>query len=715
MTNLNVSIAGHAVTPTNPSGNSYTATYTLTNSDAEGIVPFSIQFKDIAGNTGATVNTTTDTKTVTFDRTIPAITVLTFTSNNANNTIAKAGNVVTLNITTSEAIDIPTVTIAGHSVTVTTISATNHTAAYTMIASDTEGLIAFTIDIKDLAGNAGNQVTTASTGVTFVKNISNLTTVTIASNNVNNTLAKTTNNVTLNFTAAATISEVIVTIAGHTVTATNTNGNSYTASYQMASTDTEGVIPFTIQYKDNVGDPVPQVTASTDGKTVTFDKTAPTLTVATIASNNATSTLAKTGNTVTLNFTASESITNIGVTIAGHAVTANSLGANNYNATYVMTNTDTEGIIPFAIQFKDLAGNTATTVSTSTDSKTVTFDRTLPTLSNVTFASNNSNTKIAREGDVVTLNFTSSEAIGTPTVTIAGHSVTGISVGTNSYRATYTMVTADAEGLIPFTINFTDLAGNAGTQVSTASSTVTFKHNTPKLKVYVETPTCPGKANGKISISTDMSTYTYNLTITGNSVNLVLTNQTITASTNWERSDFAAGTYQVTVSIPSISFTETYGVVVKEISAITAKREEADKTVSYTVSGSNEYTVTVNGISRTYITGTAETSKIEIDASLLQGTNVVSIETNSDCQGIVQDNFSLSPSVMVHPNPTSDIIYIENVTKGLIQVYTNSGALLIEKNAENTKSINLKGYSAGMYLVKITQGTSVETFKVILK
>ncbi|MEL1240950.1 rhamnogalacturonan lyase family protein [Flavobacterium flavipallidum] len=710
-----VTIAGHNVTATNASGNNYTATYVLTNTDSEGIIPFNIQFSDVVGNAGTAVSTTTDAKTVTFDRTAPTLSAVTFTSNNANNAVAKTGSIVTINFTASEAISSPTVTIAGHSVTTSNTSGNNYSAAYTMTTSDTEGTIPFTIDVADLAGNTAAQVTTAASTINFTKNITSLTTVTIASNNTTPTVAKTGDIVTLNFTASTTISNVIVSIAGHSVTATNVSGNSYIATFTMTSTDSEGVIPFSITFKDAAGDAMPTVSASTDGKTVIFDKTNPTLSTVTIVSNNATTTLAKTANVVTLNFTASESISVTSVSTAGHTITASNTSGNNYSTSYTMTSSDSEGIVPFAIQFKDLAGNIGTTVSTTTDTKTVTFDRTLPTLSMVTFVSNNTNTKIAKEGDVVTLNFTASEAISLPTITIAGHAVSATNISGNNYKATYTMVAADAEGVIPFTINFADLAGNAGTQVSTASSTVTFKHTTPKMKVYVETPTCPGKANGKIIIGSDLNNYTYNLTITGNGINIALTNQTITSTINWERSDFAAGTYLVTIAIPSISFQESYNVVVKELSTISAKRDTTDKTVSYTVSGSNEYTVTVNGVSNTYITGTTDSASIQIDGSLLQANNTVVIATDSECQGAVQDIFAMSPSITIQPNPTSDIVYIQGVSKGLIQVYSNNGALLQEANAEKTNSINLRGYATGLYLIKITQGTTVETFKVILK
>lgn len=715
ITSIQTSIAGQSVTTTDLGNNNYSAAYQLISTDTEGVIPFAIQFKDLAGNTGTTVSATTDAKTVTFDKTAPTLTAVTFTSNSTNNAIAKTGSIVTLNFTASEAIETPVVTIAGQSATVTAVSSTNYTASYTMAASDTEGNIPFTINFSDLAANTGTQVTTAAIGVTYYKNTSTLSAVTIASNNATTTLAKTGDIVTLNFTATASISDINVTIAGHTVMASNLGNNNYSANYQLTNTDTEGVISFAIQFKDNLGDTVAPVTATTNSKTVTFDKTVPTLTAVSIASNNATTTLAKTGETVSLTFTASENSTVTGVSIAGKTVIANSLGSNNYSATYQLTNSDTQGVIPFVIQFKDLAGNTGTAVNTSTDAKTVTFDRTVPTLPTLTFTSNNANNGIAKEGDVVTLNFTTSEAVKTPTITIAGQSVAVNTIATTSFSATYTMKTTDVAGIIPFTIEISDLAGNAAPQITTAATKVKFNHTTPIIKVYVETPSCPGKANGKINIATNMNVYLYTIAVKGNGVDQSFQNVEITTTKNWERENLAAGTYQITVAIPSIAFEQSFGVVVNEIGAITAKRVEANKTVSYTVSGSKEYIVTVNGVSQNYTTTTNETSKIVIDAALLQETNNVTIATNSDCQVTVEDQFSMSPILTVNPNPTSDIITINNVSKGLVQVFTSTGALIIETNAENGKSIDLKGNAAGMYLVKITQGTTVETFKVILK
>ncbi|MFA9187080.1 T9SS type A sorting domain-containing protein [Flavobacterium sp. FBOR7N2.3] len=506
-------------------------------------------------------------------------------------------------------------------------------------------------------------------------------------------------------TATGTIASITaLTAASYDVTVNNISGDG-TLRLDVNASGTE--------INDESGTTI--ISKFTSGESYTFDHTAPTLSSVVIVSNNTNTTLAKTGDTVTLNFTASENITNLELSIAGHTITTTDLGSNNYSATYQLTNTDTEGVIPFVIQFKDLAGNTGTAVSTTSDAKTVTFDRTVPTLPTLTFTSNNANNSIAKEGDVVTLNFTTSETVKTPTITIAGQSVTVNTITTNSFSATHTMQTTDIAGIIPFTIDISDLAGNAAPQITTAATTVKFNHTAPIIKVYVETPSCPGKANGKINIATNMNTYLYTIAIKGNGIDQSSQNVEITTTKNWERENLAAGTYQITVAIPSIAFEQSFGVVVNEIGAITAKRVEINKTVNYTVSGSKEYIVTVNGVSKNYTTTTNETSKIEIDADLLQETNNVTIATNNDCQETVEDQFIMSPIITVNPNPTSDIITINNVSKALVQVYTNTGALIIETHVENGKSIDLKGNSAGMYLVKITQGTTVETFKVILK
>ena len=104
-------------------------------------------------------------------------------------------------------------------------------------------------------------------------------------------------------------------------------------------------------------------------------------------------------------------------------------------------------------------------VSTN-DGTSVTFDITAPVVQTITSSSNNTySTARAKEGDVVTVSFSSQEKIQTPTVLIAGEAA--VETNANGDQVTWTATkTMDAEDddddIVDISINYTDLAGNAG-------------------------------------------------------------------------------------------------------------------------------------------------------------------------------------------------------------------------------------------------------------
>lgn len=119
----------------------------------------------------------------------------------------------------------------------------------------------------------------------------------------------------------------------------------------------------------------------------------------------------------------------------------------------------------------------------------VTVDNTAPTITFASIYSNNSNSDYAKVGDTVTLTFAFSEVATEPTINIAGHSITPILVEGNSWEASYTMTSDDSEGVIPFAIDYSDPAGNAGTQVSstTNESYVIFDKTEASISVEYST------------------------------------------------------------------------------------------------------------------------------------------------------------------------------------------------------------------------------------
>ena len=120
------------------------------------------------------------------------------------------------------------------------------------------------------------------------------------------------------------------------------------------------------------------------------------------STSNSVSTLAKTGNVITLSITSAEAIQTPTVRIAGQAITPSGSGTS-WSAAYTMTDNNTDNVsVSLNISFSDLAGNPGTAVTSTSNGSAVWFDRTVPTLTSVTIASNNSVSTMAKTGDNIT-------------------------------------------------------------------------------------------------------------------------------------------------------------------------------------------------------------------------------------------------------------------------------------------------------------------------
>lgn len=122
-------------------------------------------------------------------------------------------------------------------------------------------------------------------------------------------------------------------------------------------------------------------------------------------------------------------------------------------------------------------------------------DFTPPSISNVSIASNNTNTAYAKTGDIVTLSFTSNDAVTGSTVTIGGEAVTPSCSGTApsvqcSASLTITGGVPASEGIVSFSIVLTSAGGTSSAVTATTnSSSVTVDRVAP-------TPAITTPANG---------------------------------------------------------------------------------------------------------------------------------------------------------------------------------------------------------------------------
>ena len=198
--------------------------------------------------------------------------------------------------------------------------------------------------------------------------------------------------------------------------------------YTTVAGDTAGDVSFTINGADLAGNALAQVTAVTDGSSMTFDKTAPTLSAVVISSDNDAASLAKPGDTVTLTFTSSEDLaadpscafTTGGVAVGGSVTVVGS--ASSWTCATVLTAGDAAGAVSFTIDGTAAAAgdNALVQVGDVTDGSSMMFDSEAPTLTAVSIASDNAASSLAKVDDTVTVTITASETIASPTCVFAG-------------------------------------------------------------------------------------------------------------------------------------------------------------------------------------------------------------------------------------------------------------------------------------------------------
>ncbi|MDM8008600.1 MAG: Ig-like domain-containing protein, partial [Phycisphaerae bacterium] len=283
--------------------------------------------------------------------------------------------------------------------------------------------------------------------------------------------------ITLTFDETVTgIAIADINVTNGTVTNLTGTGTTYTIEVTPLANGTVVVEVVTGAGLDPQGNPTGPVKPFSIVSDTSVD-----LTTVSIASNNADPTRARTGNRVTVSFTAGEDILAPTATINGIAA-AIAGGPVNWTASYVMTDSDVEGDVTFAISgIQDLAGNTRADVSATTDSSAVAFDRTAPGLTPVSIASTNADPTLARANDTITLLFTSLENITAPSVSIMGQGAT-IGGGPTDWTATYVATGSDDEGTVAFAISgIRDLAGNAAADMNatTDGTSVTFDRTAP--------------------------------------------------------------------------------------------------------------------------------------------------------------------------------------------------------------------------------------------
>jgi len=378
----------------------------------------------------------------------PTLTSVSIISNNVDTTKSLTGDEITMSFTSSEPIQNISASIKGQVATILNTSGDNWEASITTNSSGPQGLVSFTIDFEDLAGNVGVQVnsTTDGSSVSHGSLAPILSSVSLTSNNAiqSTALAKEGDTVTLTFSANEILaSSPVVTISGATPTVSGSGLGPYTATYTVLGTDS-GALPFTINFEDTTGNAGVEVSSTTSGNpAMTIINGAPVLSNISIASNNVDPALAEVGDIVTVSFTASKTLIKTSPSVASILSNNVAIDGNypSYSFNYTITESDTEGIIPFSIEASDLAGNISTPYTATNDASSVDFQIPQVTIAEQLVSDNTQN--ISNVNDLVGQTFLSNDNNTLSTIEVGMFQAGASAVGAIEMKL-YTAIDSDA-------------------------------------------------------------------------------------------------------------------------------------------------------------------------------------------------------------------------------------------------------------------------------
>ena len=464
-------VSGQNASITGLGSNQFKAEYAMTEEDPEGIIEFDISFIDFQGNPLNGADSTTDASQVIFDKTKPTIDPVTITSDNScsSGSIAKSGNIVTINFTALEDLLSSFSIVMGDTVSVTDLGSRQYKIEHQLEETDVEGDVSFLIRVTDLSGNISEDIITTTDASNVELDITKplLTTVHIQSNNEFPSVAVINNIVTLTYEANEPLSNTSAIISNSSVSSTEIDGI-YTADYIIDSPDTAvgGFVSFEIDFMDCPGNIGLTDSTTSDDSFVSIDVGPPEMISVKIFSSNQDSTWSKVGDSVFVYFVVNE-ILNLPIsdlTISGNEVDlVNISNTTSYQGHYIMTGSENEGEVPLEILFYDIggqAGNNGAPIQATTDNSKVTFDKTMPGITSAIFRTNNVySDSLAKVDDTGAISISFDENIRNLSTFLNDYDIALLGNG-QDYSYSYTFSDSNNNGRVLLNMLVLDSAGN---------------------------------------------------------------------------------------------------------------------------------------------------------------------------------------------------------------------------------------------------------------
>ena len=224
---------------------------------------------------------------------------------------------------------------------------------------------------------------------------------------------------------------------------------------------------------------------------------------------------------------------------------------------------------------------------------------------------------------------------------------------------------------------------------------------------------CIGSNNGKIEVSAQDTSYTYQVNISG-----VDTTYSLSADNNHSLviEDLEVGAYTINFTIDSQEgYIQSFETSITEPAPLQGKAQVDyfSKTAKLKLSGSEVYYIEVNG-------QIMASNSNDFSAPLKPGKNIIKVTTPLDCQGVYEEVLFMSEKLRYFPNPVQNELNITvpgTDSEINIEIFTDGGANLYRGthsiNGSRTIQLPMSRYKSGLYIVTGSGKTVNESFKII--
>ena len=224
---------------------------------------------------------------------------------------------------------------------------------------------------------------------------------------------------------------------------------------------------------------------------------------------------------------------------------------------------------------------------------------------------------------------------------------------------------------------------------------------------------CIGSNNGKIEVSAQDTSYTYQVNISG-----VDSTYSLSADNNHSLviEDLEVGAYTINFTIDSQEgYIQSFETSITEPAPLQGKSQVDyfSKTAKLRLSGSEVYYIEVNG-------QMMAANSNDFSAPLKPGKNIIKVTTPLDCQGIYEEVLFMSEKLRYFPNPVQNELNITvpgTDSEINIEIFTDGGANLYRGthsiNGSRTIQLPMSRYKSGLYIVTGSGKTVNESFKII--